>query len=127
MTVGKQGKMTRWLRTTDSHTDFRYSIPNPLSTFDTSQVLGLVENFVRDKNLEKFMRLFKTAALIAHHPDKFELINESIASNKPNYTGLRPLEEEELEYLRDEYTKRFHHPRELYLTVALCSVGAAVQ
>lgn len=73
------------------------------------------------------MRLFKTAALVAHRPNDYVTINDSIEENKPGYGSLRPLEIEELEFLRDERQKRFKHPRELYWTIVLCSIGAAVQ
>lgn len=73
------------------------------------------------------MRLFKTAALVAHQPTEYKSINDPIAKGEFDYVSLRPLEEEELEFLRDEHEKRFRQPRELYWTIVLCSVGAAVQ
>ena len=104
------------------------SIPNYLTRPSDVEVLQQVEDFVTEKGLTKFMRLFKTAALVAHHPKDFEHINDPIATGEFDYANLRPLEEEELEYLRTEQDhKRWHHPRELYWTVVVCSVGAAVQ
>ena len=103
------------------------SIPNPLASFSTSEVLEEVEEFVKEKGLDKFMRLFKMAALVAHDPTDYESINDRIATNELDYNSLRLLEDEELEFLRDEHDKRFRHPRELYWTIVLCSVGAAVQ
>ena len=47
---------------------------------DDATVLIQVENFVKEKGLEKFMRLFKTAALVAHHPGDFEIFNDPIAA-----------------------------------------------
>ena len=82
---------------------------------------------MKEKGLEKFMRLFKTAALVAHQPTEYKSINDPIAKGEFDYVSLRPLEEEELEFLRDEHEKRFRQPRELYWTIVLCSVGAAVQ
>ena len=108
-------------------TDIIHSIPNPLASLSCSEVLAEVEDFVREKGLGKFMRLFKTAALVAHQPTEYESINDPIAKGEFDYVSLRPLEEEELEFLRDEHDKRFRHPRELYWTIVLCSVGAAVQ
>jgi len=37
------------------------------------------------------------------------------------------LEEDEREALRIEVTKKWSHPFKLYMTVAVCSIGAAVQ
>ncbi|MCJ1262775.1 hypothetical protein MMC22_002645 [Lobaria immixta] len=73
------------------------------------------------------MRLFKTAALVAQGPTEYESINGLILARPADYEGVRMLEEEELEALRDEPLKRFKHPRELYWTIVFCSVGAIVQ
>ena len=43
-----------------------------------------------------------------------------------NYENL-DLNDEEKEVLRIEVTKRWNHPMKLYITVAVCSIGAAVQ
>ena len=76
---------------------------------------------MREKGLEKHARLFKTAAVVVYFG------HENYNERQLDYTNLRPLEEEELEYLQTETTKLWDHPRELYWTIALCSVGAAVQ
>lgn len=109
------------------NTYFEYSIPNPLTSFSPLAVLSQVEEFVENKGLNKFMHLFKTAALVAHRPQDYQTINESIERKEEGYASLRPLDPEELEFLGDEEVKRFNHPRELYWTIALCSMGAAVQ
>lgn len=103
------------------------SFPNPLALLDRREVLEEVEQFVNDKGLNKFMRLFKTAALVAHHPMDFESLNVLITTYPTDFDSVRILEEEELEALRYEKTRRFRHPRELYWTVVVCSIGAAVQ
>ena len=91
------------------------------------EVLREVEEFVTQKGLSMHMRLFKTAALVAQGSTAFESINSLKVASPADYEGVRPLEEEELEALRDEPCKRFKHPRELYWTIVLCSVGAIVQ
>ena len=83
--------------------------------------------FVLQKGLSKHMRLFKTAALVTLSPTEFESINELKLAHPADYEDVRLLEEEELDALRDEPLKRFKHPRELYWTIVLCSVGAIVQ
>lgn len=60
-------------------------------------------------------------------PSEYALINELKLARPAEYEGVRLLEEEELDALRDEPLKRFKHPRELYWTIVLCSVGAIVQ
>jgi hypothetical protein len=57
--------------------------------------------------------LLRKGALVAQHPDNFE--------------SLEDLDATELEALRNEKTHKWRQPRALYLTVILCSVGAAVQ
>lgn len=57
--------------------------------------------------------LLKRGALVAQNPPAFEQIAE--------------LEEAERDALRNEVLHKWRQPRSLYLTVILCSVGAAVQ
>ena len=57
--------------------------------------------------------LLKRGALVAQDPASFETINE--------------LDEDEKTALRREITHKWSQPRVLYLTIALCSIGAAVQ
>ncbi|MCJ1465657.1 hypothetical protein MMC07_004276 [Pseudocyphellaria aurata] len=104
-------------------------LPNPLALLTQQQVLAEVAIFVEQKGLSKHMRLFKTAALVAQSssPSEYDLINELKLAHPADYEGVRLLEEEELDALRDEPLKRFKHPRELYWTIVLCSVGAIVQ
>jgi len=57
--------------------------------------------------------LLKKGALVAQDPPSFETIEE--------------LNEDDRIALRREITHKWSQPRVLYLTVILCSVGAAVQ
>lgn len=57
--------------------------------------------------------LLKKGALVAQDPPSFETIEE--------------LDEDDKVTLRREITHRWSQPRTLYLTVGLCSIGAAVQ
>jgi MFS family permease len=50
-----------------------------------------------------------------------------VAQNPGAYESLDVLGEDEKEALRLEVTKKWHHPMKLYMTVATCSIGAAVQ
>ncbi|MCJ1386804.1 hypothetical protein MMC17_009932 [Xylographa soralifera] len=101
--------------------------PQRLSLLSDPEVLEEAEKFVNAKRLNKFMLLFRTAALIVHHPDDYESICDPAVNHTFDYVKLHPLREEELEFLRDEKIKRWHQPRTLYWTIILCSVGAAVQ
>lgn len=90
-------------------------------------MLAEAAEFVTQNGLGRHMRLFKTAALVAQGPTEYESINGLRLARPADYEGVRMLEEEELEALRDEPLKRFKHPRELYWTIVFCSVGAIVQ
>ena len=72
-----------------------------------------VRAFVRSKNLENHFELLKRGAQIAKDPRYFEHIS-----------GVT---EYEKKALRDENARRFRQPLALYLTVIICSIGAAVQ
>lgn len=50
----------------------------------------------------------------------------ALISNLGGYESL-DLEPDEKEALRIEVTKKWSHPFKLYMTVAVCSIGAAVQ
>lgn len=64
-------------------------------------------------NLSDHILLIQRGALVAQNPATFEEISE--------------LEESEREALRNEVLHKWRQPRALYITVILCSVGAAVQ
>lgn len=57
--------------------------------------------------------LLQRGALVAQDPPAFEQISE--------------LEEHERDALRNEVLHKWRQPRALYVTVILCSIGAAVQ
>ena len=57
--------------------------------------------------------LLKKGALVAQDPPSFEMIEE--------------LDEDDRVALRREITHKWSQPRVLYLTIILCSIGAAVQ
>lgn len=72
-----------------------------------------VERFAKEREMTDISGLLKKGALVAQDPASFETIKE--------------LDEDEKTALRREITHKWSHPRVLYLTIALCSIGAAVQ
>ncbi|KAF7362073.1 putative polyol transporter 1 [Mycena venus] len=88
-------------------------IQNPLHGIPHDRLLAQVEEFVREKGFDDQLALFQKAALLAQNPSKFESIPE--------------LDEEDKAIIRREVTHKWDQPRALYLTVILCSIGAAVQ
>lgn len=72
-----------------------------------------VEDFATESQMTEYIPLLKKGALVAQDPPGFESLSE--------------LDETEREALRNEVLHKWRHPRSLYLTVILCSIGAAVQ
>ncbi|KAF5351752.1 hypothetical protein D9756_007418 [Leucocoprinus leucothites] len=88
-------------------------IQNPLHGIPKDKLLSQVEEFANEKGLEDITSLLQKGALIAQNPSQFETIAE--------------LEEAEKAVIRRETTHKWHQPRDLYFTVILCSIAAAVQ
>lgn len=72
-----------------------------------------VETFAREKNLLDIVDVLKKGAQVAQNPGAFEEIES--------------LDHEELAALRQEKASKWKQPTTLYLTIIICSVGAAVQ
>ncbi|KAJ8077023.1 hypothetical protein PM082_001446 [Marasmius tenuissimus] len=88
-------------------------IQNPLYGIRKEKLLTQVEEFCRERGFEQDIELFKKGALVAQNPKTYEEIPE--------------LDEEDREHLRREVTHKWSQPRDLYYTVVLCSLAAAVQ
>ena len=88
-------------------------ISNPLAGVPTDVLLANVEDFAQRTGLTNEVDLLKRGALVAQNPGNYENVTE--------------LSEEERDALRLEVTKKWSHPFKLYMTVAVCSIGAAVQ
>ena len=93
--------------------DSRYSIENPLSHLTPDELEKDARKFARTTGLEAYQDLMERGAKIAKDPQYFEVI--------PGVT------DDEKQALRDERRRRFRQPRQLYLTIIMCSIGAAVQ
>lgn len=78
--------------------------------------MSQVDDFCRQKGLDEFRSVVRKGALIAQDPTGYEDI-----------TGPEALDDEEIEALRDEVLHKWRVPTVLYLTIATCSIGAAVQ
>lgn len=72
-----------------------------------------VEKFARDENLLEIMDLLKKGARVAQSPDNFEEVDS--------------LDQVELAALIQERDHKWKNPMALYATIALSSIGAAVQ
>ena len=88
-------------------------IQNPLHGIPQAALLQQVEGWAKEKGLEENLSLFQKGALLAQNPGALETI--------PGIT------EEEKEHIRRETTHRWRQSKDLYMTIILCSLAAAVQ
>jgi len=88
-------------------------IHNPLAGIPRKKLMQDVDQFAQEQNMSDISYLLRKGALVAQNPQDFE--------------SIEGLDEVEREALRNEVVHKWRQPRALYLTVILCSVGAAVQ
>ncbi|KAI3341613.1 sugar transporter-domain-containing protein [Ustulina deusta] len=91
-------------------------IRNPLAGIPREQLLADVEEFAQENGLGSYVSVLRKGALVAQDPTGFEDIQ-----------GSEALDEAEIYALKREITHKWSAPRTLYLTIATCSIGAAVQ
>lgn len=72
-----------------------------------------MDEFARIAGMTDLVPLLQKGALVAQNPPAFEQVTA--------------LDETEKDALRNEVLHKWRQPRSLYLTVILCSIGAAVQ
>ncbi|OBT78407.1 hypothetical protein VF21_02177 [Pseudogymnoascus sp. 05NY08] len=88
-------------------------IRNPLLGISKPDLLAKVTEFCKEHDLEDKTSVFRKGALVAQHPESFEDIEE--------------LDEEDKITIREEKTHKWRLPWVLYYTVAICSLGSAIQ
>ncbi|KAK4653040.1 hypothetical protein QC762_504520 [Podospora pseudocomata] len=107
-------------RSADDHVDLNANlearIKNPLEGIPRDQLMLRVEAFCEEKGLAQHVQLFRKGALVAQNPDDYDRID-----------GTEALDEAEKKALRDEVEHKWRLPAKLFLTIATCSIGAAVQ
>jgi len=91
-------------------------IKNPLVGIPHHQLLRDVEIFAKEKGLAEHTALLQKGALVAQDPTNYEDI-----------TGPHALTSEQVDVLRNEVLHKWRHPMALYMTIFICSIGAAVQ
>jgi len=72
-----------------------------------------VEDFAAEHDLHDIIPELKKGAIVAQNPGSFDEMEE--------------LSAEEKDALRFEVTHKWRHPAKLYITIIVCSIGAAVQ
>lgn len=78
-----------------------------------NQIIRDVEEFAQEYNVIYILPELKKGALVARDPTEFETVAD--------------LTDPELTALRDEVLHKWRQPKQLYFTIILCSIGAAVQ
>ncbi|KAK4124332.1 hypothetical protein N657DRAFT_680344 [Parathielavia appendiculata] len=100
----------------DLNRNLEARIRNPLEGIPEDELMSRVEAFAQEKGLTEHLPLLRKGALVAQDPNAFEDI-----------TGPNALNEDEKEALRHEIKYKWRLPMKLFLTIATCSIGAAVQ
>ncbi|KAH7002314.1 hypothetical protein EDB80DRAFT_579144 [Ilyonectria destructans] len=100
----------------DLTANLQAKIKNPLEGIPREQLMRDVEAWTEKKGLQEHVEIFKKGALVAQNP-----------ANAHNIDGPQKLTDRELEVLEREVTHRWDMPRKLLITIATCSIGAAVQ
>lgn len=91
-------------------------IRNPLAGIPHDQLMRDVEAFAEYRGLTEHVHVLKKGALVAQNP-----------AGAAEIDGEFKLEPAELEVLEQEVTHKWRMPTRLFLTIATCSIGAAVQ
>lgn len=97
----------------DITADSIYRVSNPLTGVPFETLMRDVEDFAREHDLEDIVDHLKKGALVAQSPHGFD--------------NIEMLVEEDREHLRFEKQHKWKHPLQLYITIIVCSIGAAVQ
>ncbi|OTA53092.1 hypothetical protein K449DRAFT_440313 [Hypoxylon sp. EC38] len=100
----------------DLNENLEARIKNPLKGIPREKLMRDVEAFAHEKNLVEHIPLLRKGALVAQNPHDFE-----------DQDGEDGLDDAEKEALRNEILHRWRMPARLFLTIATCSIGAAVQ
>ena len=100
------------MRTIDK-ADNDVRITNPLADVPRDLLMKDVEDFATEHSLQDIIPDLQKGALVAQNPAGFEELEELSADEK--------------DALRNEVLHKWSHPWQLYVTVVVCSFGAAVQ
>ncbi|KAK1221071.1 hypothetical protein PQX77_016118 [Marasmius sp. AFHP31] len=110
---GEKGSLDQEHHEVDFANNVNAKIQNPLHGIPKAKLMTQVEEFTRERGFDDLLPVFQKGALVAQNPGKFEEIAE--------------LDEADKDVLRREVTHKWSQPRQLYFTIFLCSIAAAVQ
>ena len=98
---------------TNGQTNIPGRVSNPLIGVPRDTLMRDVEDFAREHDLEDIVEHLKKGALVAQSPNDFDTIEMLV--------------EEDKQHLHFEKEHKWKHPLQLYITIIVCSIGAAVQ
>ncbi|KAK0724649.1 hypothetical protein B0H67DRAFT_641161 [Lasiosphaeris hirsuta] len=101
---------------TNINANIEAKIRNPLKGIPYHDLMRRVELFAEEKGLGEHVALLRKGALVAQNP-----------GGAHDIAGPEALSDEEKTVLVKEVEHKWRLPARLYLTIATCSVGAAVQ
>jgi hypothetical protein len=107
-------------------------IKNPLAGIPRAQLVNDVEAFAKEKDLTDILPILTKGAicqLLTSTIIYFSFVPQlqKVAQNPLDFEKLDVLDDSERDIIRHEYAHRWSHPLALYVTIFVCSVGAAVQ
>ncbi|KAJ3948771.1 hypothetical protein N0V92_012998 [Colletotrichum tropicale] len=114
--IGHHEERAHHIDPVDLSRNVEAKIKNPLEGIGYEQLMHDVEAFCEEKGLQSEVGLFRKGALVAQDPENYATIG-----------GTEALDEAEIQALRDEVEHKWRMPTKLFLTIATCSIGAAVQ
>lgn len=114
--IGHHEERANHIDPVDLSRNIEAKIKNPLEGIGYEQLMHDVQVFCEEKGLQSEIDLFRKGALIAQDPQNYASIG-----------GTEALDDAEIKALRDEVEHKWRMPTKLFLTIATCSIGAAVQ
>ncbi|KAM3537604.1 putative polyol transporter 2 [Beauveria bassiana] len=96
--------------------DLESRIRNPLDGIPRDELMRNVDDFARSRGLSEHISILRKGALVAQNPTDIDRID-----------GDEALTAEELAVLDRESKNKWTMPARLFWTIAMCSIGAAVQ
>jgi sugar porter (SP) family MFS transporter len=109
----KESDTVDHIETIDLNENIAAKIRNPLHGISRANLLRNVETFAKEKDLMEILPALNKGAILAQNPN--------------NYENLDVLDDTDRAIIRNEHEHRWSHPMTLYITVILCSLGAATQ
>ncbi|KAK4213123.1 hypothetical protein QBC37DRAFT_374339 [Rhypophila decipiens] len=116
-------KITHPLPDEDDAVALQARVKNPLDGIPHDELMHRVNVFATEKNLLSHLNLLRKGALVAQNPD----LDTSDYYRSVTLGTPEELSTDERIALRDEVEHKWRLPTKLFLTIATCSIGAAVQ